>query len=46
MKVLEKIIAWMFCFMHTGILRLNSIFNNDAGFSDFSAQKFPFDFFN
>ena len=46
MKVLEKIIARSLCFMHQGIFRPNFIFNNDAYFSDFRAQKFPLICFN
>ena len=32
--------------MHQSILRPNYIFNNDAYFLDFRAQKFPLIFFN
>ena len=46
MKVFEKIIARALCFMHQGIFRPNYIFNKDAYFLDFRAQKFPFIFFN
>ena len=46
MKVLEKIIARMLCTMHHGVLSLYYIFNNDAYFLDFRAQKFPLKFFN
>ena len=45
MKVLEKIIARTLCFMHQCIFRPHYIFNNDAYFSDFGAQKFPLNFF-
>ena len=34
------------CFMHQSIFRLIYIFNNDAYFLDFRAQKFPLIFFN
>ena len=46
MKVLEKIIARTLCTMHHGVLSLYYIFNNDAYFLDFRAQKFPLKFFN
>ena len=46
MKELEKIIAWTHCFMHQSFFRPNYIFNNDAYFLDFRAQKFPLIFFN
>ena len=46
MKELEKIIAKMRCFMHQSFYRPNYIFNNDAYFLDFCAQKFPLIFFN
>ena len=50
MKVLEKIIARMLCFMHQGIFRPNNrpnyIFNNKAYFLDFRTQKFPLIFSN
>ena len=46
MKVLEKLIARMHCFMHHGIFRPNYIFNNDAYILDFHAQKLPLVFFN
>ena len=40
-KELEKIIARTHCFMHQNFFRQNYIFNNDAYFLDFRAQKFP-----
>ena len=40
-KELEKIIARRHCFMHQSFFRPNYIFNNDAYFLDFRAQKFP-----
>ena len=46
MKELEKIIARTHCFMHQSFFRPNYIFNNDAYFLDFCAQKFPLIFFN
>ena len=46
MKELEKIIARTHCFMHQSFFRPIYIFNNDAYFSDFRAQKFPLIFFN
>ena len=46
MKELEKIIARMHCFMHQSFVIPNYIFNNDAYFLDFRAQKFPLIFFN
>ena len=46
MKELEKIIARTLCFMHQSFFRPNYIFDNDAYFSDFHAQKFPLIFFN
>ena len=46
MKELEKIIARTFCCMHQSFFRPNYIFNNDAYFLDFRAQKFPLIFFN
>ena len=46
MKELEKIIARTHCFMHQRFFRPNYIFNNDAYFLDFCAQKFPLIFFN
>ena len=46
MKELEKIIARTRCFMHQSFFRTNYIFNNDAYFLDFRAQKFPLIFFN
>ena len=46
MKELEKIIAMTLCFMHQSVFRPIYIFNNDAYFLDFRAQKFPFIFFN
>ena len=45
-KVLEKIIARMLCTTRHGFLSLFYIFNNDAYFLDFCAQKIPFDLFN
>ena len=45
-KVLEKIIARMLCFMHQRILGPYYICNNDAYFLDFRAQIFPLIFFN
>ena len=36
----KKNIARTLCTMHHGILSLNYIFNNDAYFLDFGAQKF------
>ena len=44
-KNLEKVIARMLCALHHGILSFNYIFNNDAYFLDFHAQKFPLFFF-
>ena len=46
MKELEKIIARTLCFMPQSFYRPNYIFNNDAYFLDFRAQKFPLNFFN
>ena len=46
MKVLEKIIARTFYFMHQSIFRPNYSFNNDAYFLNFCAQKFPLIFLN
>ena len=46
MKELEKIVARTLCFMHQNIFRTKYIFNNDAYFLDFRAQKFPLSFFN
>ena len=46
MKELEKIIARTRRFMHQSFFRPNYIFNNDAYFLDFRAQKFPLIFFN
>ena len=46
MKELEKIIARTLCFMHQSFVRPNYIFDNDAHFLDFRAQKFPLIFFN
>ena len=46
MKELKKIIARTHCFMHRSLFRPNYIFNNDAYFLDFRAQKFPLNFFN
>ena len=45
-RVGNKIIARMLCFMHQSIFRPNYIFNSDAYFLDFRAQKFPLIFFN
>ena len=45
-KELEKIIARMHCSMHQSFFRPNYIFNNDAYYLDFRAQKFPLIFFN
>ena len=45
-KELKKIIARTHCFMHQFFFRPNYIFNNDAYFLDFRAQKFPLIFFN
>ena len=45
-KVLEKIIARTLCAMHHGILSLYYIFNKDAYFLYFRAQKFPLIFLN
>ena len=45
-KELEKIIARMHCFMLQSFFRPNYIFNNDAYFLDFRAQKFPLIFLN
>ena len=45
-KELEKIIARTHCFMHGCLFRPYYIFNNDAYFLDFRAQKFPLIFFN
>ena len=44
-KELENIIARKHCFMHRSLFRPNYIFNNDAYFLDFRAQKFPLIFF-
>ena len=44
-KVLEKIFARTLCAMHHGVLSLYFIFNNDAHFLHFRAQKFPLIFF-
>ena len=41
-----KKIARTHCFMHQSFFRPNYIFNNDAYFLDFRAQKFPLIFFN
>ena len=41
-----KKIARMLCFMYQSIFRPIYIFNNDAYFLDFRAQKFPLIFFN
>ena len=46
MKVLEKVIARTLFSIHHGILSLYYIFNNEAYFLDFRAQKFPLIFFN
>ena len=46
MKELEKIIARTLYFMHKSFFRPNYIFDNDAYFLDFRAQKFPLTFFN
>ena len=46
MKELEKIIARTLCFMHQSFFGPNHIFNNDAYFLDYRAQKFPLIFFN
>ena len=40
-KNCKKIIARTLCFMHQCFFRPNYIFNNDAYFLDFCAQKFP-----
>ena len=45
-KNCKKIIASTHCFMHQSVFRPNYIFNNDAYFLDFCAQKFPLIFFN
>ena len=45
MNELEKIIARALCFVHQSFFRPNYIFNNDAYFLDFRAQKFPLIFF-
>ena len=45
-KELEKIIARTLCFMNQSFFRPNYIFNSDAYFLDFCAQKFPLSFFN
>ena len=37
----KNIIVKMLCFMHQSIFRPIYIFNKDAYFSDFRAQKFP-----
>ena len=42
----KKIIARTHCFMRQIFLIPNYIFNNDAYFLDFHAQKFPLIFFN
>ena len=42
----QKIIARTLCFMHQGILSPYNIFNNDAYFLDFRAQKFSLIFLN
>ena len=41
MKELEKIVARTLCCMHQNMFRPNNIFNNEAYFLDFRAQKFP-----
>ena len=46
MKELEKIIARTHSFMHQSFFRPNYIFDNDAYFLDFRAQKFSLIFFN
>ena len=46
MKELEKIIARTLCFMHQRFFGPNYIFNKDAYFLDFHAQKFPLIFLN
>ena len=46
MKELGKIIARTHCFMHQSFFRPNYIFNNNAYFLDFRAQKFSLIFFN
>ena len=46
MKELGKIIARTHCFMHQSFFRPNYIFNNNAYFLDFRAQKFSLNFFN
>ena len=45
-KVLEKIIARTLCFIYQIIFRLNYVFNIDAYFLDFHAQKFILIFLN
>ena len=45
-KELEKIIARTHCFMLQSFFRPTYIFNKDAYFLDFRAQKFPLIFFN
>ena len=46
MKELEKIIARTHCFMHQSFFRANYIFNNNAYFLEFRAQKFSLIFLN
>ena len=42
----KKITARTHCFMHQSVFRPNYIFNNNAYFLFFCAQKFPLIFFN
>ena len=42
----EKVIARTLCFMHLRFFGPTYIFNNDAHFLDFRAQKYPLIFFN
>ena len=46
MNFWKKIISRTLCFQHQGFFRSNYIFNNDAYFLDFRAQKIPLIFFN
>ena len=45
-RIGKKTVARTYCFMHQRFFRPNYIFNNDAYFLDFRAQKFPLIFFN
>ena len=46
MKELEKIIARTHCVMNQSLFRPNYIFNKNAIFLDFRAQKVPLIIFN